>query len=165
LLLTFPRAVITSKTYTTTDNYLNGPVKITYKFRIPDYAVVTDKEIIFTPITAQHPFKRALAHLGVDVESEEREYPFRDRCSRQIEITENIKLPSYKKVVYQPETVSFTDSAVSYSGGYKINGNKISFSEKGTFGKRVYDTEDWAGFRKAVQAQKNFETEVVILKR
>ncbi|MCL2510724.1 MAG: DUF3857 and transglutaminase domain-containing protein [Bacteroidales bacterium] len=165
LLQTFPRAVITSKTYTTTDNYLTTPVKITYKFQIPNYAIVTDKEIIFTPITAQHPFKRALSHLNIDVATEEREYPFRDRCSRQIEITENIKLPTFKKVVYQPESVSFTDSAVSYSGGYKIDGKKISFSEKGTFGKRVYDTEDWAGFRKAVQAQKKFETEKVILAR
>jgi len=165
LLQTFPRAVITSKTYTTTDDYLNGPVKITYKFKIPNYATVTDKEIIFTPITALHPFKRALSHLSVDVASEERQYPFRDRCSRQIEITENIKLPSFKKVVYQPETVSFTDSAVSYSGGYKIDGKKISFSENGTFGKRIYETDDWTGFRKAIQAQKNFENEKVILAR
>jgi len=165
LLMISPRAVITSKTYTTTDNYLNGPVKITYKFRIPNYATVTDKEIIFTPITALHPFKRALSHLNIDVATEEREYPFRDRCSRQIEITENIKLPSFKKVVYQPETVSFTDTAVSYSGGYKIDKKKIAFSEKGTFGKRIYDIEDWAGFRKAVHAQKNFETEKVILAR
>ena len=165
LLLISPRAVILSKTYTTTDDYLKVPVKITYKFRIPNYAVVTDKEIIFTPITARHPFKRALNHFNVGTEPEVRQYPFRDRCSRLIEITENIKLPSYKKVVYQPETVSFTDTAVSYSGGYKIDKKKITFSEKGTFGKRVYDVEDWAGFRKAVLAQKNFETEQVILAR
>ncbi|MCL2042265.1 MAG: DUF3857 and transglutaminase domain-containing protein [Bacteroidales bacterium] len=165
LLQTSPRAVIISKTYTTTDNYLNGPVKITYKFRIPDYAVVTDKEIIFTPITALHPFKRALNHFTVGAEPETREYPFRDRCSRQIEITENVKLPTFKKVVYQPENVSFTDSAVNYSGGYDVSKNKISFSEKGTFGKRVYDIADWDGYRKAVQAQKNFETERIILAR
>ena len=165
LLQVAPRAVIISKTYTTTDNYLNGPVKITYKFRIPDYATVTDKEIIFTPITALHPFRRALNHLNVGDQPEVREYPFRDRCSRQIEITENVKLPAFKKVVYQPETVSFTESAVSYSGGYEVGKNKISFSEKGTFGKRVYEIDDWTGFRKAVQAQKNFEKEKVILAR
>lgn len=165
LLRISPRAVIISKTYTTTDQYLDGPVQVSYKFRIPNYATVTDKEIIFIPLTAQHPFGRALQQLSISTEPENREYPFRDRCSRSVEITENIKVPSYKKVAWQPESVDVSGDVVSYNGGYNIGGKKVVFSEKGYFGKRVYDVEDWPDFRKAVQAQKSFEKEPVILQR
>ncbi|MDR0363631.1 MAG: DUF3857 and transglutaminase domain-containing protein [Bacteroidales bacterium] len=165
LLQISPRAQIISKTYTTTDNYLDGPVQITYKFKIPNYAIVTDKEIIFTPITARHPFGRTMRHLSMNTSMETREYPFIDRCSRLVEITETIKVPSFKSVNYYPENVSVKGEATSYEGGYQIDNKKIVFTENGRFEKRVYDAEDWPNYRKAVEAQKNFEIEPIILQR
>lgn len=160
-----PNAQIVSKTYTNTDNYLDGPVQITYKFKIPNYAVVTDSEIIFTPLTARHPFGRTLRHLSMNTSMETREYPFNDRCSRLVEITETIRVPSFKEVHYQPENVSFKGEAASYEGGYQIDSKKIVFTENGRFEKRVYEAKDWPDYRRAVQAQKNFETEPIILQR
>lgn len=53
LIKVAPRAVITSVKYTDNEKYLERPVLITYKYQIPNYATVTDEEIIFTPLLAK----------------------------------------------------------------------------------------------------------------
>ncbi|MDD4848953.1 MAG: DUF3857 and transglutaminase domain-containing protein [Bacteroidales bacterium] len=157
-----PRAQIIDKKYTTTDNYLDGPVEITIKFQIPNYAVVTTKEVIFQPFTSHHPYRRVMGELNINTTPETRQYPFRDRTSRTVEITETITVP-YNKVAVMPETKKASNDAVQYEGGYTLKGKKLTFKESGSFGKRIYDADDWSAFREAVSAQKYFENEPVIL--
>lgn len=159
-----PQAQILSKEYTTTDDYLDGPVTITIKFRVPNYAVITKNEVIFQPFTAHHPYRRAMGELNINTSPETREYAFRDRCSRTIEIKETVKVP-FKKAAYLPETKSAQNSAVQFKGGYKLKGSKLTYSEIGSFGKRIYEPEDWSAYRDAVLIQKYLEKEPVILKK
>lgn len=162
ILLIDPRAQIIDKKYTTTDHYLDGPVEITIKFRIPNYAVVTEKEVIFQPFTSHHPYRRAMGELHINTSLETRQYAFRDRCSRTIEITETVTVP-YKKIAVMPESKNVSSNIVQYEGGYTLKGNKLTFKEIGSFGKRIYETTDWNAFRNAVVGQKYFENEPVIL--
>jgi len=165
LLKVDPRAEIIETTYTDNDKYLEQPVLITYKYRIPNFALVTDNEIIFTPILAKNIFKRAMAHLYINTTAEEKKFAFRDRCSRLVEINETVKLPSYKSVAFMPESAKVEGESVQFEGGYLLDGKKLILSEKAVFGKRIYETSDWSDFRTAVDAQNRLANEPIILNR
>ena len=152
-----PQAQITSVTYTDNDTYLKQPVKMTYKYRIPGYALVSDKELIFTPLLAKGVFSRAMGHLGVNVKEEKRQYPFKDRCSRLLEVKETVKLPAgFTTQSPLPERQKVDGKSVTYDGGYTLQGNSLTFEQKASYGKRVYEASDWSDFRNAVMAQQNF---------
>ena len=152
-----PQAQITSVTYTDNDTYLKQPVKMTYKYRIPGYALVSDKELIFTPLLAKGVFSRAMGHMGVNVKEEKRLYPFKDRCSRLLEVKETVKLPAgFASQSPLPERQKVDGKSVTYDGGYTLQGNSLTFEQKASYGKRVYEASDWSDFRNAVMAQQNF---------
>ena len=161
-----PQAQITSVTYTDNDTYLKQPVKMTYKYRIPGYALVSDKELIFTPLLAKGVFSRAMGHLGVNVKEEKRLYPFKDRCSRLLEVKETVKLPSgFTSQSPLPERKKVDGKSVTYDGGYTLQGNSLTFEQKASYGKRVYEASDWSDFRNAVMAQQGFSAyELIFVK-
>ncbi len=165
LLKISPLAKIIKMNYAKPLDYKSGPITIKVKYEIPEYAVVTDDEIIFTPIVASRLFKRANYHLYFNTDLKERKFGFRDRCSRLVELNENIKVPSYKEVVYLPETISSDGSGAAFNGKYKIDGQTLTLYEKAAFKKRVYKPEDWKSYRKAVASQNKFADDFVILKR
>lgn len=166
LLKVDPRAEIVSVKYTNPEEYLKQPVKITYKYKIPNYARVSDDEIIFVPLSAKGLFTRAMNHLRINTNIEERNYAFKDRCSRLVEVKEVVVLPvkpaADKVILPQSETVK--SEYVNYQGGYAQSGKILTFEQTASYGKRVYEANEWSDFRKAVEAQKKFSTEHVVVK-
>ncbi len=162
----YPLMEISSIEYDDPYNYLAGPIELKIDYIIPHFALITDHEIIFTPVVVSGIFSRAMSHLYWNVEKEDRKYPFRDRCSRLVELHENIKLPGKVSVAYMPEAESFTDTPAAFEGSYKISksGNGMMMNMKLTLNKRIYEKEDWGAFRKAVSAHQKFSKEPVILK-
>ncbi|MFZ4705370.1 MAG: DUF3857 domain-containing transglutaminase family protein [Bacteroidales bacterium] len=165
ILRVSPLAKIVEITYDDPYNYMAGPINIHMRLQIPDFAVVTDKEIIFTPLTASHFFRRGMPHLSFETDLAERKYNFRDRTSHSVELGEIITLPSPCKPAYLPEQARSDGTGASSSGGYKLNGDKLNFDFISAFTKRVYDPSDWPSFREAVEIQNNFATSPVILER
>jgi hypothetical protein len=164
LLKIDPRAEITSVSYTDNDEYLKQPVRITYKYKIPGYAIVTDEEIIFIPVLARDPFRNAMGHLFFDENEETRKYPFADRCSRLVQISEAITLPEgYKNLIFDKEVKGVVDAAADFGCQYMMNGNVLNFGENIMLNKRVYQPQDWPAFRYAVKYQKILESTPVIL--
>lgn len=102
LLHLHPNARLTKVTHTDNDKYLEQPVKITYEYEIPNYALVTENEILFTPPMAAGVFKSAMSHLYFNTSEESKEFGFRDRCSRLVEISEEVQLPKYTKALKLP---------------------------------------------------------------
>jgi hypothetical protein len=162
----FPLMKITKVEYDDPYDYLAGPIEIKINYSIEDFAIVTDDEIIFTPVVVSGIFSRAMSHLYFDTNMEERNYPFRDRCSRLVELKENIKLPASATPVYMPDEEGFNHDPAAFNGGYKMakSGNALMVSETITLRKRIYEKEDWDAFRRAVAAQQKFSREPVILK-
>ncbi len=165
LLKLNPAATITKMEYTDNDKYLEQPVSITYHYQIPNFALVTENEIIFTPALAQGVYKRAMSHLYTNTSSEEKKYGFKDRCSRLMEINEEITLPKYSEVISLPEAKMLSSEYVGYEGSYEINGKKLVFNQVASYGKRVYEAEEWPKFREAVMNQKYFADQKIILKK
>lgn len=156
---------ILEMTYSDPYGHMEGPMNISVKFRIPDYAIITDQEIIFTPVVASNIFMRAQAHLYTNTDSEEKKYPFRDRCSRLVELNETITLPAIKTAIYLPEENDIDGTAASFSGNYKIENNQLLLSEKIVIKKRLFEPEEWTNYRSVVKAQQKFADEKVILSR
>ncbi|MCK5339002.1 MAG: hypothetical protein KAJ50_09325, partial [Bacteroidales bacterium] len=161
-----PLMEITGIEYGKPYDYMSGPIELKISYTIPDFALVTDEEIIFTPVIVSGIFMRAMSHMYWNVDKEDRKYPFRDRCSRLVELHESIKLPATVTAVYLPEAEGFSEAPAGFEGSYKMSksGNGMMVNEKITLNKRIYEKEDWGAFRKAVSAQQKFSNEPVILK-
>jgi len=160
-----PLAKIIEISYDDPWDYMAGPINIHMHLQIPDFAVVTDKEIIFTPLTASHFFRRGMPHLSFETDLRERKYNFRDRTSHSVELNEKITLPAQCTPAFLPDQAQSSGSGASSNGGYKLNGDHLSFSFTAAFNKRIYDPSDWPSFSKAVEIQNNFASSPVILER
>ena len=165
LLEVYPLAQIVSIDYGNPYDYLGSPVTIKIKYSIPDYAVITDKDIIVKPLFASNLFSRAQAQLNYDTTLVDRKYAFRDRCSRLVEINDNIKMPNNTDIVYIPSEKNFKGKASSFGADYFLKDKTLYFTEKATYYKRVYDSSDWTDFRKCVIAQLKTNSEKVILRK
>ena len=165
LLRIAPNAEILDIEYTDPDRYLEQPVKITYKYRIPGYATVGKDVIEFIPLSARNFYSRAMSHLYFDFSQETRQQPFSDRCSRMVQIKEDILLPYEYTQFHYPMVDGVADPAASFGCGFQMNGNKLSFGEQAIFSKRIYEAADWMPFRASAMAQKKVaETPVILTK-
>ncbi|MFO7827528.1 MAG: DUF3857 and transglutaminase domain-containing protein [Bacteroidales bacterium] len=156
---------IIEMSYSDPYGHMEGPINISFKFRIPDYAVITENEIIFTPIVATNIFKRAQAHLYTNTSAEEKEYPFRDRCSRLVELTEVITLPAFKEAEYITDRQDIDGPAAAFNGKYTLEDNQLKLSEIIKIKKRVFEADEWHNYKSVVEAQQKFADEKVILSR
>lgn len=159
-----PLAQLVNVTYDDPYNYLAGPVLMKFRIRIPEYATVTKDELIFTPFLATGFMKRAMPHTGFDTGLEERKFPFRDRTSHTVEITEKITLPNIKEIIYSPEAKSGNGSGAQFNGMIKRENNAMTFSFNASFPKRIYQPEDWDSFKEAVAYQNQLVSEPLIVR-
>ncbi|MBE0646384.1 MAG: DUF3857 and transglutaminase domain-containing protein [Bacteroidales bacterium] len=158
-----PRATITSLDYGDPMDYLSGPVSIVIGFEIPDYAMVSGSRLFFKPLMASQLFRSAQSHLYFDTDLDAREFAFRDRCSREVEVNEAIHIPSLSKAVRIPAAANHQGNVASIAGGYSLNGETLDFSEKISLGKRIYDAGEWPQFKAVVEAQNRFAEEMVVV--
>ncbi|OFX84296.1 MAG: hypothetical protein A2W99_00820 [Bacteroidetes bacterium GWF2_33_16] len=145
--------------------HMEGPINISVRYRIPNYAVVTGSEIIFKPVVSSNIFMRAQAHLYTNTSRDESIYSFTDRCSRLVELNETITLPAFKNAIYIPSENDIDGTAASFSGGYVIGTNEVKINEKIVIKKRVFEANEWINYKSVVDAQHKFAKENIILSR
>ena len=145
-------------------NYMAGPINMHFSVKIPDYALVTDNEVIFTPFTIAGFFKRAQPQVYFETSPEKREYPFRDRTSHAVSISEKISLPGTATPVSLPSNETDTGPGATYRGEYVMDNGKLSVNFTAQFPKRIYQPEDWPSFREAVEYQNKLAETPVRLK-
>ena len=162
-----PAAEMLSVDYGDPYDYQSGPIKIVLKYRIPFYAIVNGDEMIMKSFIASGFLRRSIGNLMMDTHAGTKIYPFRDRCSRQVQLTESITLPGKYQIVYKPEAETFADTTASFEGSYEMSleGNILRMSQLANFNKRIYQPEEWPSFRKATLAETKFIDEPVILKK
>ncbi|HNX86883.1 MAG TPA: DUF3857 and transglutaminase domain-containing protein [Bacteroidales bacterium] len=163
LLRVFPQAQVTKVDYNNPENYLDSNIRITIGYSIPDFAIVSGSNLVFVPLTVAGIFKSFQGHLYFDTGLKERKYPFRDRCSRKVEIHESITLPAFKNLVRIPAATTTSGDAASYTGGYVLKGQTLQFYETSILGRRIYQPEEWPAFREVVEARNNYSEKPVII--
>ncbi len=165
LLTICPQATVLSVDYGIDPyDYMAGPILLRLKFEIPDYALVSDQEIIFTPLASSGIFKRAMGHLYINTSPKERTYSFRDRCSRQLKIEDETALPPGFKVAWLPNLESVDGTGASFQASYTEENGHLRLNETANYYKRIYEPQDWPSFREAALMQKKISDSPVILK-
>jgi len=144
-------------------DYQSGPIKIKIEFDIPSYAFKTKEGLVYHPVSGKGAFKSAMAHLSFNTSLEKREYAFRDRCSRDVTISEKISLPGHTDIQTGAKSAETNGEVVSYTGNVNVKDNKLVIDQHGIFGKRVYQPEEWAEFRAAVKGQKEISNSPIII--
>ena len=163
LLRVYPQARVTQVKYSDPADYLNFNIWVAIDFTIPEFAMVSGNRLMFLPLSAAGIFKNFQGQLQFETGIKERRYAFRDRCSRQVEINESIKLPAIKKLVRKAPNITAEGTAASYKGGYALTNGSLIFSAKAVFGKRLYEARDWPEFKAAVDAQNRFADQPVVV--
>ena len=164
LLKITPQAKILKSTYGDDPyNYMAGPIDLRISYEIPDYATVTESEILFTPLAASGIFSGAMRNLFIDVKADIRHFPFHDTCSRSIEITDKTIIPSGYKLSWTPKIEKSTGIGASFEASYSLDGTQLKLNERAEYYKRIYTPEDWPSFRVAVRMQKTISENPVIL--
>ncbi|MFI3315379.1 MAG: DUF3857 and transglutaminase domain-containing protein [Rikenellaceae bacterium] len=143
-------------------DYQKAPIKITFRYEIPNYAIVGDDELIFKAMTMSNLYTQVLSHLRIDISSDSRNYGFKDACSREVVLNETIQLPNNYKLVNESLDENFSSSAADFTGKMSQEGSKISISQKLSLYKRVYEASDWTGYRNAVKLHKKFGEYLVV---
>jgi hypothetical protein len=165
ILRMHPAAQIVEKKYTNPDKYLDQPILIEITYRIPGYAVAGKNAIVFRPMLTAGLFARAQSHLGMAAGPETRQYPFRDRCSKLIQIEETIELPGGFGLASPDYRIRTLGDAASISGNMEISGNRLYITQTVTFNKRIYEPGEWPNFRDVVKTQRRFMDEPLLLLR
>lgn len=142
-------------------NYQAGPIRITFRYEIPDYTIPGNREMLFKLLTMNNLYNQVRSYLYINTSLAERQYGFKDACSRLVELDETIELPKGFQLV-NPTENSKQSPAADFEGYIRQRGNKITMHQKLALKKRVYKPADWPGFREAVEAHKAFGNYLII---
>lgn len=165
LLRMHPRAQIIEKYYSNPDLYSQQPITIRIVYRIPHYVLLGDSNIIFQPLLASGIFQRAQAQLGMNLDVEERAYPFRDRCSRKLQLVETIEIPTGYSAIEPTYYINIIGDAATIKASMQTQDNQITISQTASYNKRIYQADEWSNFKEVVKAQRKFKDYPLILKK
>ena len=163
LLAVSPKARLISVDYgKDPKNYQAAPIKMTFRYEIPGYALPGEREMLFKPLVMNNLYNQVKSYLRINTDLEERRYGFKDACSRLVELDETIQLPAGYKFVGDEKEDNVQSSAADFEGSLRQDGNKVMLHQKLALKKRVYEAGDWNGFRNAVNAHKSFGDYIII---
>ena len=146
-------------------NYQAGPMRITMKFAIPDYALTTvEGALLLKPVSGQL-YNWVKTYLRIDTDKESRNYGFRDNCSRLLELHETLSLPKGYKMVQEAQRLKEESNVADFVGSIEQQGDKVSINQTLALKKRIYQAEDWSGFRSAVIATKALSDNMLVFQK
>lgn len=163
LLAVSPKARLISVDYgKDPKNYQAAPIKMTFRYEIPGYALPGEGEMLFKPMVMNNLYNQVKSYLRIDTDLKERRYGFKDACSRLVELDETIQLPAGYKLVSEAKEDRKQSNAADFEGYVRQGNGKVVLHQKLALKKRVYEAGDWDGFRNAVNAHKAFGNYLVI---
>lgn len=145
-------------------NYQAAPIRITFSYEIPAYAVTTGQEMVFKPMLMNNLYNQVKSYLRINTDLENRRYGFKDACSRLVELDETIQLPKGYTLANAGKTDLKQSDAADFEGSLSQEGNQIRIHQKLALKKRVYEAGDWEGFRTAVNTHKGYGDYLIIKK-
>lgn len=165
LLTISPKARLLSVDYgKNPKDYQAAPIKITFRYEIPDYALKGEGEMFFRPMVMNNLYNQVRSYLRIDTSVENRKYGFKDGCSRLVELDEMIQLPAGYKLVNAAKNEMMQGVGADFEGSLTQKGNKVLLHNRLALKKRVYEASDWESFRNAVNAHKAYGEYLVIKK-
>ncbi|WP_455638750.1 DUF3857 domain-containing transglutaminase family protein [Parabacteroides sp.] len=145
-------------------DYQAAPIKITFRYEIPEYAIPGKEELVFKPMVMNNLYNQVKSYLRINTDLAERQYGFKDACSRLVELDETIQLPKGYTLLNEAKNDSQQSDAADFEGSLSQQGDKIMLHQKLALKKRVYEAGDWDGFRSAVNTHKAYGDYLIIKK-
>lgn len=165
LLAVSPKARLLSVNYgRNPKDYQSAPIKITFRYEIPDYALKGGEMLCFRPMVMNNLYNQVRSYLRIDTGMKERKYGFKDACSRLVELDETIQLPTGYKMENPDRNDDMAGESADFEGSLVQKGNKIFLHNKLALKKRVYEASDWDCYREAVNMHKAYGDYLVIKK-
>ncbi|MDL2245270.1 DUF3857 domain-containing protein [Parabacteroides sp. OttesenSCG-928-J18] len=165
LLNVSPKAILKKVDYgKAPKDYQAAPIRITFTYEIPNYAVTTGSELLFKPMVMNNLYDQVKTFLRLDTSLDKRQYGFKDACSRLVEVDETIRLPKGYQLVTFPKQGSLRSNSADFIGFLHQEGNQIRLRSEIALKKRVYEPEDWEDFRQAVEAYKQYGDYIIVSK-
>lgn len=166
LLNVSPKARLLSVDYgRNPKDYQKAPIRIIFRYEIPGYALAGDGgEMVFKPFVLNNLYTQVMSYLRIDTSLETRQYGFKDGCSRLVELDETLRLPSGYQLAGQPRHDNLSGQAADFDGSIAQEGNRLTVKARLALKKRVYEAEDWASFRQAVNTAKSYGQYLVVKK-
>lgn len=165
LLNVSPQAKLLSVDYgKAPKDYQAAPIKITFTYEIPNYALLAGGEMVMKPMVMNNLYNQVKSYLRINTDLESRDYGFKDACSRLVEMNETIQLPQGYTLANAPKEDNQQSPAADFEGSLRQAGNTITLHQKLALKKRVYEASDWDGFRSAVNAHKGYGDYLIIKK-
>ncbi len=167
LLAVSPNARLLSVDYgKNPKDYQAAPIKITFTYEIPAYAIVAGERMLLKPLVMNNLYDQVKSFLRIDTRPETRSQGFKDACSRLVEQDETIRLPKgYTLQGAQQRNDALRSDAADFEGSLSLeNDRDIVLRQKLALKKRVYEAADWPGFRSAVNTYKSYGDYLIIKK-
>ena len=165
LLAVSPKARLISVDYgKNPKDYQAAPIRMTFRYEIPGYALPGEGEMLFRPMVMNNLYNQVKSYLRINTDLEERRYGFKDACSRLVELDETIQLPAGYRLADDAKEEQARSEAADFEGSLRQEGNRVVLHQKLALKKRIYEASDWNGFRSAVNAHKSFG-EYIVIKR
>ncbi len=164
ILAVSPKARLISVDYgKNPKDYTSAPLKIIFKYEIPEYAIVgSDGTMVLKALTMNNLYNSIRTYERINTFVENRKYGFSDACSRLVELKETITIPSGYSIVGNGLKEGVKSDVAEFDGTLEQNGSTIQISQTLSLKKRVYDASDWDGFKSALEAHKRFGNYIVI---
>lgn len=143
---------------------LSRPMFIEFAVEIPGYLQAGQKIALLRPLSANLPFRNALAFQRLNLDVEKRQHPFLLRCSQRVELRETMKIPK-KWTIRRPAELQTVDgSGADFSGGFKT-GADLQIQARLDLNQRICQPEDWDSLRRAVLEFNKITNSTLILTR
>lgn len=143
-------------------DYQAAPIKITFRYVIPDYAIKGNDELLFKPMVMNNLYNSVKTYLRIDTNIGSRKYGFKDSCSRLVELDETVQLPDGYVMENAPKSDSMTSGAADFEGSLNAGDGEIRLHQRLALKKRVYEASDWESFRQAVNAHKSYGDYIIL---
>ena len=164
LIAVSPKARVTAMNWgENPKDYQAAPIKIELEYTIPDYAIVTNDEIFLQPLTMRDVFKSVRSYDRINTHADVKKYGFKDRCSRLVELDESIEIPAGMKL-QSGKSDKKHSAAADFDGFIKNENNVITIHQMLALKKRIYEAEDWPGFREAVNTHRTYGEYLILHK-
>ncbi|MBN1196538.1 MAG: DUF3857 domain-containing protein [Candidatus Aminicenantes bacterium] len=130
---------------------LSKPMFVSFRIHVPGALRPAKAISLLKPLSFQLPLDNLLTFSRVRTEMKTRKYAFRTRCSQLVRVKETIRLPHSMSLANAPEWRSVTSSGADFQGKITQKGNQISLFREIKLKKRIYEADEWPGFRDSVR--------------
>ena len=145
-----PKAKLVSVDSENSKDYQTGPIKITMKFEIPEYAIVANNALVYKPIVMSNIYNNVKSFLNIKL-VDDRKYGFKDRCSRLVELNETLTLPEGFVMTAGQLNEKYVGKAASYNVNISAQNEKVNISNTIRMEKRVYEADDWTDVKSSIE--------------